>query len=594
MPAYQIQVLKIPEQGLTKEEREELHAELCACTEVVSTIRNSVEHYMVEAGIGHIEELDYSYRLEYENWLDESLTYGTRIKYLTGFDWIKRHSIREKRKTILGRNRKILYESKVWFLPYYPDQEIAARFDKAAKKNLLVWDFSRDASERMKSQIFTALQRIITSDYVRDYRLVKMNSLRRFYDFCAEREIQDIEYLELEDEAQFRQYLIELKAAPTDIINYCRETVFIEARETNWNANVWYFSRFHFEKERVNPSNTICRVSFQNVQHQENRKLLQHYMKYGVGLSTLSLSSLKDEFHYLQEFLAYFNDTSYDDAKRMTGKEIDSFFKHVEQKKLRPNTFNRYVKAVNHFYQYLLTRHLVRKIPFYQEYYLKAEIYKHNDRSVDEETCREILANLQYFPEEIRLMYLHLWGVGMRISEVCTIKANAYYKQGQDIWMQIYQVKMRNYKRIPIPAALYKLVQVYIRKHDRKPDEYVFQDSKGGAYKSATFRDHMKRYCKKYNIAGGTYLFQSHGYRHTLATVFYDSGVPLQSVRDYLGHAYEEMTQQYIDYMPRRIDDASRKFFQKPDNSLASGLKERWKHGRKDISKDAGLLPESD
>ncbi len=123
------------------------------------------------------------------------------------------------------------------------------------------------------------------------------------------------------------------------------------------------------------------------------------------------------------------------------------------------------MKAVDHFYQYLLTRYQVKRIPFHKEYYLKAEIYRHHDRSVDEVISKEILKNLQYFPEDIRLMYLHLWAVGMRISEVCTIKAKEYYRQDDDYWMQIYQVKMRNYKRIPIPEVLYRLMQVYIKRN---------------------------------------------------------------------------------------------------------------------------------
>ena len=94
-------------------------------------------------------------------------------------------------------------------------------------------------------------------------------------------------------------------------------------------------------------------------------------------------------------------------------------------------------------------------------------------------------------------------------------------------------------------------------------------------------------------IGDGTYIFQAHGYRHTLATVFYDEGVPLQSVRDYLGHAYEEMTQQYIDYMPRWIDEASKAYFKETDNSLSVGLKERWKHGGSHRHKDTTMLPES-
>lgn len=356
---------------------------------------------------------------------------------------------------------------------------------------------------------------------------------------------------------------------------------------------MWYLSRFCFEKERVNQSNMVRTVTFQTVRHLQNRRLFQEYMKYGIGLSTLSLSSLREEAHYIQSFLAYYNETEFEDARKLTGENIDRFFKYIGEKKLHPNTFNRYVKAVDHFYQYLLTRYQVKRIPFHKEYYLKTEIYRHHDRLVDEVISKEILKNLQYFPEDIRLMYLHLWAVGMRISEVCTIKAKEYYRQDDDYWMQIYQVKMRNYKRIPIPEVLYRLMQVYIKKKRRKPEDYVFQNKKGGAFCSSTFRERMKKLCETYQIGDGTYIFQAHGYRHTLATVFYDEGVPLQSVRDYLGHAYEEMTQQYIDYMPRWIDEASKAYFKETDNSLSVGLKERWKHGGSHRHKDTTMLPES-
>lgn len=56
---------------------------------------------------------------------------------------------------------------------------------------------------------------------------------------------------------------------------------------------------------------------------------------------------------------------------------------------------------------------------------------------------------------------------------------NAYYIQGKDAWIQVYQIKMRTYKRIPIPDALYKLMKVYLKKHGIKADDYVFQNAKG-------------------------------------------------------------------------------------------------------------------
>lgn len=99
----------------------------------------------------------------------------------------------------------------------------------------------------------------------------------------------------------------------------------------------------------------------------------------------------------------------------------------------------------------------------------------------------------------------------------------------------------------------------------------MFQNRKGGAYHSETFRKKMLRYCDENHIQNGEYLFKSHDYRHTIAARFYDDGVPLQTIRDYLGHVYEEMTRQYIDYMPRKVDKASTEYFDR-HSSLAAGL----------------------
>lgn len=103
-----------------------------------------------------------------------------------------------------------------------------------------------------------------------------------------------------------------------------------------------------------------------------------------------------------------------------------------------------------------------------------------------------------------------------------------------------------------------------------KAEDYVFQNTKGGAYRCETFRYKMLKACAENNIQGGKYLFKSHDYRHTIATHFYDTGVPIQSIRDYLGHDYEEMTLQYIDYMPKKIEKASEEYFSR--HSLADCL----------------------
>ena len=88
----------------------------------------------------------------------------------------------------------------------------------------------------------------------------------------------------------------------------------------------------------------------------------------------------------------------------------------------------------------------------------------HHNRSVEEDVYMEIIQNLSQFPEHLRMMFLHLWCVGLRVSEVCTLKGDAYDIQNGDCWIKVYQVKMKNYKRVPIPITLYRLMQVYLKK----------------------------------------------------------------------------------------------------------------------------------
>ena len=193
----------------------------------------------------------------------------------------------------------------------------------------------------------------------------------------------------------------------------------------------------------------------------------------------------------------------------------------------------------------------------------------------------EIIQKLSNSPEHLRMMFLHLWCIGLRISEVCTLKGDAYYRQNGDCWMKIYQVKMKNYKRVPIPEALYDLMQVYLNKNRIAKEDYIFQNRKGGAFSKSTFNEQMKKYCAACDVQNGEYLFKSHDYRHTVATNLYDHGVSRQGIRDYLGHNYEEMTMQYIDYMPKKIARRNEEYFSDEKNSLLSYVQKGEKDERK-------------
>lgn len=433
----------------------------------------------------------------------------------------------------------------------------------------------------LKKQIFDVLHFMLRQGMSKKDRSDYLTALKRLYEFCIKEQVADIESLELRQIDKFRdsiQYWREQDFAMR-ILEQSRKILFVESDEVHWNANVWYLDRFHFERARVNPTSPVQTISFIEVTDKENRKYLQQYMKYCLGVTHLAISNIQSEFNRIRSFVVWLEKNHLQGVRDVSEDTVDRYFRYQERNRIKEETFNKTVRSILHFYDYLKVKRIIKKIPFCEQYYLKKTMPEHHDRSVGEEVYAEMILKLKYFPEDLRLMFLHLWGIGLRASEVCSLKGDAYYLQGKDAWIQVYQIKRKDYKRIPIPWAIYKLMEVYLEKYRISRDDYIFQNKKGGAYSYSSFRYRMLKYCEKNQIGNGEYLFKSHDYRHHVATMYYDNEVSIQSVRDYLGHDYEEMTRQYIDYMPQKISRANEEYFKQEEYGLASGIK-RCKRGK--------------
>ena len=543
-------------------------------SEVKNPYKGKVIEFMVSEDMETIADLDYPARVRFEKWLPDHTDSAAYRHYLVSFDRIKQYSVsKEIHIAADGKPVRPNYENTILFLLYHPNPDIRAMFRKATKKHELAWDFTRAVPEKLKRQIFDILHYALENDTAFETRRKHLLGLRELYDFCADEKIDDIEQMELAQEQQFKGLDSE-RLKPCNrvgIISFCRKALFMQTEKINWNAHVWYMERFQIQPERLDAASPVSSISFTEVTHKKNRELLKKYIRYGLGITNLSVSVIRGEHSAIRNFLNDICQDENEDVCSVTPAQMDDYFKKQRQRSVQAETYNKNVMCIQHFFNFLKVRQYIERIPFDAECCLKKIIPRHLDRSVAQEAADEILEKLCCFPETIRIMYLHLWGVGLRISEVCTLKGNAYYIQGKDAWIQVYQIKMRTYKRIPIPDALYKLTKVYLKKHGIKADDYVFQNAKGGAYCKSTFRYNMLKYCELNNIQNGGYVFKSHDYRHTIATYFYDTGVSLQSIRDYLGHDYEEMTEQYIDYMPKKIEKASEEYFSR--HSLAACMK---------------------
>ena len=293
MPAYQLHIYE------QQEEREALEQRICeqvdTCTEIKGTIRNRVKKFLIEKGITDISEIDVDLRIRYEAYLKRNETVHAPITCLRGFDRIVIHRMKEEMRTLAGQRKYSTEYRDQWLcLTHYPKVEIAESFLASKDGKELLWNFTLECPRNVKMQIFKVLKEVIHT-YEGWMRKEKLLALQRFYQFCVENQVADIETMTLAEEQRFGHELSEhftgkKKSTVFGIIRMSRKILFLQATEIHWKANMWFLERFHFSKERMNPSKPVEWISFKEVTNLENQKILQKYSRYLFGITDLSLS----------------------------------------------------------------------------------------------------------------------------------------------------------------------------------------------------------------------------------------------------------------------------------------------------------------
>lgn len=538
-------------------------------------VRNKVLLYLMEHGIQDCKQIDYDVRSDYKESLKGS---GCRKlhEYIKAMDVLKLEAIRKENISNPLKPKALKYSGEKLFLLYHPDYEVAKTFYYIRDKEELLFDFSLESSEIVKRQIFKMLTYVLEEkkDW-HDRRERFLIPLKRLYIFCNENAVEDIELLTAEQIEAFRLSMEGKVGTKTDtymqIIYNITKYLFITAKNTNWDSNIWYLERFSFNDGRVNPAREIERITFNQISD-DNRALLKDYMKYQIGIAQrTSLQTIRCQYYDIVIFLKYCDAEKWS-LTEVNAERMEKYIASVDAEDIQAESYNHRIISVARLFDYMKSKKLVEGEPLQFDYYLKTVHVKHNDRTVSIENQTQVLKKLKHLPLYLRLMFLNLWCEGIRVCELCVIKAGMYRWDGQDAWLKLYQNKMKKEKCIPIPVELYKIMKKYIEDTGIKADEYVFQNKKGGAYDAGTFSKQMKRELKKAGLM--EYAFKAHDFRHTIGTSLNkDYNVSIEAIREFLGHNSSEMTKQYIDFVPEMLDLANENYFSKEENKLATYIK---------------------
>ena len=150
-------------------------------------------------------------------------------------------------------------------------------------------------------------------------------------------------------------------------------------------------------------------------------------------------------------------------------------------------------------------------------------------KPIEERYIAEVLESADI---QERLMIMMLYGLGLRISELSSLKLSQIKRE----WIEVIGKGSKS-REIPLLPSLYTLIERYRR--DFSPREYLFEKGKS-PLNAAQIRYKVSKLFKAAGIKA-----TPHQLRHSFATHLLNNGARIADVSELLGHETMATTQVY-------------------------------------------------
>ena len=306
-----------------------LKEEMEECGTVEQTLKNKAYTFLTENGIHSLEEIDWDVRVSYEQYLEKTINTRIRPWYLKGLDKLKLFDLEKRSGGISAGRIRLKYEEKRIYLGYHPDYQLAKEFYYCRNTKGFIWDFSIHTSQKLKYQVFTVLNYALESSSDRELRRGYLAPLHFLYMYCIDRGISDLTWLEQD---QIDDYVGKAKEVPLinnryhQIVDKVQRILFVQSKDINWEANVWYLERFQFDATRYDPTRPVKRISFLDISDKDNCEYLKMYVKYQLGVTGLSVQNIRGRVYITKAFLRFLDKEELK-VEKLTAAEIDRYMR---------------------------------------------------------------------------------------------------------------------------------------------------------------------------------------------------------------------------------------------------------------------------
>lgn len=243
-----------------------------------------------------------------------------------------------------------------------------------------------------------------------------------------------------------------------------------------------------------------------------------------------------------------------------------SFIASLNLKGEAETSINRKLSCLKGFYEYLVSNGVIKENYFLDIKSLKVpkrlpKIIKDREIEMMLDAC-DLNKALGY---RNHLIILMLYGLGLRVSELCNLKINDIDFSREEVLIHGKGSKDRYLILIPEISANLKhylaneRISLLVKSRDFN-NKYVFLNNKGGTLTTRGVRVILDGVIEK---CGETFHITPHMLRHSFATALLNNGADLRSVQELLGHenlsttqiythvSYETMKKQYQNAFPR-------------------------------------------
>lgn len=278
-------------------------------------------------------------------------------------------------------------------------------------------------------------------------------------------------------------------------------------------------------------------------------KYIELFVEYLKSERNLSKNTIDSYILDLSDFSAFV-----DLDKPVQEEEIKEYLKQLDERNLRVSSTKRKLSALKQFFKFLHREEIIEKDPMQFIHLPKSR------RPLPKIVSEDIIGQLQNTimtlenPERDELILLILYGSGLRVSELISLKKNCIV-EGKFIRVLGKGSKERI---VPVSQKALELIPEWLRKC---PDSVWLFPSSRHPDKHIT-RQRVFQILKELAALSGVDVakISPHVLRHAFATHILDNGADLLSVKKMLGHQDISTTEIYTHVTSKKLREVVNKY----------------------------------